>query len=721
MNRRGLFLAYLSLCSASTAWALKGDINGDGVRNASDVAALETALNQGIAISSPDADVDSDNLVDNYDLFRLREVVNGLPSSGDPFDLRLPIREFHFATGLNGEGTEPLSVSPYDNPSEIQDFDFPATLQEGSGPRWNVLYDRQGATRMRGCQQTPINIERDKSFEKGDPNRFPGISAFSTYDPSRAYPYNPNPLLNTLNYRKVRLSPDCDTRDDSPNRVPIMLRQYFITTLMRSLKVPTPEVVGFARVNITAPGFDPRQSRENLLFQRADDENDAIPFFQQFGYCFDDPEVSGCHTPTLQETSDAVESNVVRNTVLRDGDWLTTTRWSGQDLNGDRVSSHGYPDFMPLDSDLTVRFHLLQEFAMVNTEDRGPFLNEDYGWSPAEQRWNVIPYDFDFSMEVCEGNTPRKVLELIESFPQAERPPLFAAYARSAREIFDNPNSLNEMLKIIDRYPFSGDKNRLKHTVKARFYAFALYFGSQAFADRIGSAYLPFANRDLYWQALSRLNGDPNFASRCQAQDQAKFQELLSAAPGGLAITTQPSNESVSKGSDAVFQVSANATENLSYQWFFNNGLLTDSDRISGAASPKLTVAHIAPSDAGSYHCLVQTSQGSIATRGALLAVKEPSLLLNPAAASDINIIRPGGSTTAQLGFVLTQPSHVKITVYDRLGNEVIELLNAQQSAGNTIPWDGRDANGNTVPSGVYVAVLKIDDAVDSRKIVVLR
>jgi len=58
---------------------------------------------------------------------------------------------------------------------------------------------------------------------------------------------------------------------------------------------------------------------------------------------------------------------------------------------------------------------------------------------------------------------------------------------------------------------------------------------------------------------------------------------------------------------------------------------------------------------------------------------------------------------TTTIGYTLSQPSAIQLAVYDILGNQVAELVNEQQSAGQyTVNFDGSD-----LPSGIYVYTLE--------------
>ncbi|MFC1583782.1 FlgD immunoglobulin-like domain containing protein, partial [Candidatus Neomarinimicrobiota bacterium] len=55
----------------------------------------------------------------------------------------------------------------------------------------------------------------------------------------------------------------------------------------------------------------------------------------------------------------------------------------------------------------------------------------------------------------------------------------------------------------------------------------------------------------------------------------------------------------------------------------------------------------------------------------------------------------------------LPKRTPVTLAVYDQLGQEVVVLRNGDLQANqHESIWDGRDANGRSVPSGIYIARL---------------
>jgi len=57
----------------------------------------------------------------------------------------------------------------------------------------------------------------------------------------------------------------------------------------------------------------------------------------------------------------------------------------------------------------------------------------------------------------------------------------------------------------------------------------------------------------------------------------------------------------------------------------------------------------------------------------------------------------------AQIEYSLKAPGEVKLAVYDVMGRLVRQVVNGKIPAGlHRVAWDGKDANGRLVSSGVY-------------------
>lgn len=88
---------------------------------------------------------------------------------------------------------------------------------------------------------------------------------------------------------------------------------------------------------------------------------------------------------------------------------------------------------------------------------------------------------------------------------------------------------------------------------------------------------------------------------------------------GGLLppdITSQPANLTVLAGQNAQFAVSANGTEPLNYQWYFN-----ETNVLAGEIGSVLMLTNVQPSQAGTYLVVITNDAGTMPSTAALLQV----------------------------------------------------------------------------------------------------
>lgn len=80
--------------------------------------------------------------------------------------------------------------------------------------------------------------------------------------------------------------------------------------------------------------------------------------------------------------------------------------------------------------------------------------------------------------------------------------------------------------------------------------------------------------------------------------------------------------------------------------------------------------------------------------------------------------ISPNQTTT--ISFALSEPSLVKLEIFNLLGQRVITLVDRNLPSGaQKFSWNGRDHRGAPVPTGVYLYRLETDRQVSTRKLVV--
>jgi len=85
------------------------------------------------------------------------------------------------------------------------------------------------------------------------------------------------------------------------------------------------------------------------------------------------------------------------------------------------------------------------------------------------------------------------------------------------------------------------------------------------------------------------------------------------------------------------------------------------------------------------------------------------------------NYPNPFNSST-NISFYLANPTSVNLSIYDLLGRKVVTLVNGELQAGQqTINWNGIDASGSQVATGMYLYVLKADGQTYSKHMVMLK
>ena len=85
------------------------------------------------------------------------------------------------------------------------------------------------------------------------------------------------------------------------------------------------------------------------------------------------------------------------------------------------------------------------------------------------------------------------------------------------------------------------------------------------------------------------------------------------------------------------------------------------------------------------------------------------------------NYPNPFNSTTV-IRFAVPQAGAVELAVYNLAGQRVAKPLAQELAAGvYTAHWDGRDAKGRALASGVYIYQLQTAAQVQRRKLLLLR
>ena len=79
-------------------------------------------------------------------------------------------------------------------------------------------------------------------------------------------------------------------------------------------------------------------------------------------------------------------------------------------------------------------------------------------------------------------------------------------------------------------------------------------------------------------------------------------------------------------------------------------------------------------------------------------------------------------TTVIRYSLNTARPIHTTLRLYNVLGKEVRELVNARQNRGSwSIVWDGKDNCGKEVASGIYFYQLRARDYRDTKKLVLVK
>ncbi|MFH1851179.1 MAG: T9SS type A sorting domain-containing protein [Candidatus Neomarinimicrobiota bacterium] len=106
---------------------------------------------------------------------------------------------------------------------------------------------------------------------------------------------------------------------------------------------------------------------------------------------------------------------------------------------------------------------------------------------------------------------------------------------------------------------------------------------------------------------------------------------------------------------------------------------------------------------------------------GSVLSVPEISRDLPSSFRLLANYPNPFNPTTT-VSYYLREQLPVRMMIYNLLGQEIKILVDETRPAGdNTIIWNGRDANGAPVSTGIYICQMRVGGFTDSRKMLLLK
>lgn len=125
----------------------------------------------------------------------------------------------------------------------------------------------------------------------------------------------------------------------------------------------------------------------------------------------------------------------------------------------------------------------------------------------------------------------------------------------------------------------------------------------------------PFADgqRIEYWVSASDTSGNLTESSHQIVE--------VRQPPAPPVFLVQPYSQSVEAGDTVTFPASVAGSEPLSYRWIKDGTALSDDARLSGTATPSLTIGNVQRSDAGGYALRVSNAAGEFFSKAVALTV----------------------------------------------------------------------------------------------------
>ncbi len=163
------------------------------------------------------------------------------------------------------------------------------------------------------------------------------------------------------------------------------------------------------------------------------------------------------------------------------------------------------------------------------------------------------------------------------------------------------------------------------------------------------------------------------------------------------------------------------------YQWMRDGAPLTNGSNISGATTAILTLSSVTPADFGTYQCEIDSNGVTIFSREIIIndvitgipPDKQPineGRVIPKSFSLGQNYPNPFNPSTT-IVYQLPHRTHVRLTVYDLLGRNIMTLVNREQTAGEY----SVKLNGVNIPSGVYVYRLEAGSFIQTRKMTLLK
>lgn len=407
-------------------------------------------------------------------------------TTGSSLSSPIPVRKFILDLDTN---TTDLKTIASGQKVEGRFKEYPSTLttppinrNESIIKDWKIKIEKKGNSR-KVCDPLMFNMSFDKFDSNG--NKKPLFNGRSTYP---GYEGN-----TTLEYQELRFIPNCDVWNDYywtgdvgfGGALTPHMREGFTHTMFRNFGIATPEIVGFA--DITFKSADPKYNGKTfryMILQRADEQDDQVPFTKQFNL----------KLPVYEENID--------------GPYYKSD--SGSDRLNKIVimdSRGNIPVNLNLDTVNASKLLMLSE--LIGLSDVWFLTNESYATKISDNKTLIIPHSLDSSFP-CSTASPdhtwggyRKGLINPDNIgvDLASK----KIYYEEFQKFFGDINNLYAMERIVNSLPGTtadalSEKNQMQNFLRIRFYQFALYSNTPEFATVMNQSFksrpltLPFAS-----------------------------------------------------------------------------------------------------------------------------------------------------------------------------------------------------------------------------------
>lgn len=229
---------------------------------------------------------------------------------------------------------------------------------------------------------------------------------------------------------------------------------------------------------------------------------------------------------------------------------------------------------------------------------------------------------------------------------------------------------------------------------------------------------------------FQRVFGDHSVRTRVEGSDVHAYGSVFSSGEAGIVVVNRSTSsqiveivpENYGVGDRYYFYSLVGGEDNPPYSGRVHvNGREPDYDRGGPISELGSIPARSAPTEGGiRFRAPARSAQYVMIghTPGGTIGTTEP-----PPSASSLakNAPNPVLEET-RIAYALQESVPVTLRIYDVLGRHVTTLVNRIQSADEyTVTWDGTDAQGQPVSSGVYFYRLQAGSFSKTRKMVVVR